>query len=359
MQRRILRLGLLGVAPVLSLTGLLSATILAGPSPQKKAAPFPLSLFEQAKPEDYIDEAACARCHKKAHANLQPSPHRSFVSDTSLPIDKQGCQSCHGPGGPHVEHRLNPEDRYNYVISYTRVTPMQAAMACMRCHNDTMTLAHFKRTGHGRANVGCVSCHTMHQDPHDRPPQGDQLLPTPGGKARSNTVKGSTFVQSSVFVARPVRKKLLSADQPALCGQCHQPEINEFRQNFHHPVPEGRLECSDCHEIHPRRDAEKQTAARTRLRPAKELCVRCHAETAGPFIYEHDPVVGLTGEGCMECHRPHGSQNPKMLTTFSRGACAQCHTDKANNHFPGRTCWQAGCHVAIHGSNSDPFFLRR
>ena len=102
----------------------------------------------------------------------------------------------------------------------------------------------------------------------------------------------------------------------------------------------------------------KLAAARTRLR-SRELCVTCHGNVAGPFVYEHDPVVGLTGEGCMECHRPHGSNNPKLLTTFSRGACAQCHTDKANNHFPGRTCWQSGCHVAIHGSNTDPFLLHR
>lgn len=361
MQPRILRLGFLGVAPVLALTGLVSATLLAG-IPQKKAAPFPLSLFEQAKPEDYIDEAACARCHKRAHANLEPSPHKSFVSDPNLPKDKQGCQSCHGPGGPHVEHRLDPEERYKYVISYSRVTPMEGAAACMRCHNDTMTMAHFKRTGHARANIGCVSCHAMHQDPHDRPPQGDMLLPDPANKGKTGKdprVKGDTFPQTSVFVQAAPRRKLLKADEVTLCGQCHKPELNEFRHNFHHPVPEGRLVCSDCHDIHPRRANDQKTAAHTRLRSAKEMCVTCHAETAGPFVYEHDPVVGLTGDGCTECHRPHGSQNPKMLTTFSRGVCAQCHTDKANNHHPGRSCWQAGCHVALHGSNSDPLFLRR
>jgi predicted CXXCH cytochrome family protein len=325
----------------------------------KRPAPFPLNLFEQAKAEDYIDEAACARCHKQAHANLEPSPHRTFVADPSAPKDKQGCQSCHGPGGPHVEHRLDPEERYNYVISYSRVTPAQASMACMRCHDDTMTLAHFKRTGHGKANVSCIACHGIHQDPHGRPPQGDQLLPGPGKKTASGRQKGDTFTRSSVFFNAPPPRKLLKADEPTLCGECHKPELNEFRHNFHHPVPEGRLVCSDCHEVHPRRAAEKQTAAHTRLRPAKEMCVTCHAETAGPFVFEHDPVVGLTGEGCMECHRAHGSQNPKMLSTFSRGVCSQCHTDKANNHFPGRSCWQAGCHVAMHGSNSDPLFLRR
>ena len=49
----------------------------------------------------------------------------------------------------------------------------------------------------------------------------------------------------------------------------------------------------------------------------------------------------------------------RLLNTFSRGQCSQCHSDKGNNHFPGRTCWQSGCHEAIHGSNHDRTLFRR
>lgn len=346
---RKLTIGFLFTCPIFSLSGLLALSAMSAQSP-KKTQPFPLNLFSQAKAEDYVDEAACTGCHETAHANFQLSPHKAYSGDAKLGNGMHGCQSCHGPGTPHIEHLEKEDERYQFVISYARATPMQASAACMRCHNDTMTMAHFRRTGHGRANVGCVSCHAIHQDPHGRLSRKAPF---------DKPVKGSTFGRSSVLNIAPPPRKLLKADEPTLCGQCHQPEINEFRHNFHHPVPEGRLVCSDCHEIHPRRAAEKQTAAHTRLRPAKEMCVTCHAETAGPFVFEHDPVVGLTGDGCMECHRPHGSQNSKMLSTFSRGACANCHTDKSNNHFPGRSCWQAGCHVAVHGSNSDPLFLRR
>jgi predicted CXXCH cytochrome family protein len=73
-------------------------------------------------------------------------------------------------------------------------------------------------------------------------------------------------------------------------------------------------------------------------------------------VYEHDPVAGWMGDGCNDCHRSHGSANPRLLKSFSRGLCAQCHTDKSAAHYPGRTCWRAGCHVSLHGSNTDRLF---
>jgi predicted CXXCH cytochrome family protein len=77
----------------------------------------------------------------------------------------------------------------------------------------------------------------------------------------------------------------------------------------------------------------------------------------GPFAFEHDPAAGWMGDSCVECHRPHGSPNPRMLKLFSRGLCAQCHTDKGVQHYPARNCWESGCHVAHHGSNTNPLFL--
>jgi predicted CXXCH cytochrome family protein len=109
--------------------------------------------------------------------------------------------------------------------------------------------------------------------------------------------------------------------------------------------------CSDCHSPHPTK------ASKVKVDAFKGVCVTCHLEKAGPFIFEHDPVAGFTGSGCQECHKPHGTNNPKMLNSVTRGLCAKCHTDKLATHFPGQTCWTAGCHVASHGSNTSPVFL--
>ncbi|HZO91066.1 MAG TPA: cytochrome c3 family protein [Chthonomonadaceae bacterium] len=352
------RLGFLSLFPALPLLGLVAMCyVLPAPPKTQKLPPFPLSLFAQATPDDYVDEKSCIRCHAKSHNTFVRSPHAPFVNDTRDPIDKHGCQSCHGPGRPHIAHLKNRAELYNYVISYTRATPIQGAMACLRCHADTMTLAHWRRTGHAHADVGCNACHQIHQDLEDT------------DKSAQHSKASTQFPRARVFVAAAEPRKLLKADEATLCGQCHPREVNEFRQNFHHPVPEGRMVCSDCHEIHPRHETERQEAAQPRfgrsqldrihLRGASDMCVTCHPETAGPFVFEHDPVTGLSGDGCLECHRPHGSHNPRLLTLFSRGACNQCHTDKANNHFPGRTCWQTGCHVGVHGSNTDRFLLQR
>lgn len=110
--------------------------------------------------------------------------------------------------------------------------------------------------------------------------------------------------------------------------------------------------CSDCHVPHPTKDSKVRKDA------VKGQCVTCHTEMAGPFVFQHDPVTGHSGDGCQECHKPHGSSNPKMLNSNTRGLCAQCHTEKLGRHYPGQSCWNAGCHVAPHGSNTDPRFLK-
>lgn len=346
---RLLGLTLIFLIPFIGLL----AVSLATPDAKKKPPEFPLSLFKQAKPEDYIDEGNCVECHKEAHASATNSPHAKFVNNPSNPLDRRGCQSCHGPGGPHIAHLKDEDDPYKYVISYTRSKPAESAAACLRCHDDTMTAAHWRRTGHARANVTCVACHQLHfpdrlgkdREPPVDPADKEKPKPAPNGSGKS--------LRAPFYTAAPDPKAMLKADEATLCGQCHKKEIAEFRNNFHHPLPEGRLVCSDCHDVHPNRNAEKH------LRTAKQSCITCHADKAGPFVFEHEPVADQTGDGCLECHRPHGSHNPKLLTTFSRGQCNPCHTDKANNHYPGRTCWQSGCHEAIHGSNHDRTFFRK
>lgn len=291
--------------------------------------PRPLDLFAQAKPEDFIGEKECAQCHRPFAESFDRSPHASYVRDPKLPVEKRGCEACHGPGEIHL---VDVKD-WTKVISFSRLKPKEVALVCLRCHADTMRLSQWHRTAHAQSDTTCTACHQIHRDGEKRAQD----------KVRSDGLK----LMRQVFVTAPEPKALLKADELTLCGSCHQREVNEFRLNFRHPVPEGRLVCSDCHDIHPSKAAHKK------VRGIKEMCITCHAEKAGPFAFEHDPVAGWTGEGCTECHRPHGSQNPRLLKAFSRGLCNQCHTDKGNNHYPGQSCWNAGCHTAVHGSNTD------
>jgi predicted CXXCH cytochrome family protein len=321
----------------------------AGSAKPSGAPTFPQTLWAQAAADDFLGAETCGGCHPGQKASFAKSAHLSYVSDPHLPKDRQGCEACHGPGKNHLEH-LEDADRRKFIVSYSRANAAQTSAACLRCHGSVMRDSEWHRTAHARGNVGCVSCHKIHVD-------------EPGTSASAVAQRQPKDPLSPVFAAKPDPRRLLRADEATLCGSCHRRELAEFKGMSHHPMQEGRIVCSDCHELHPDRHSARRKAASSRVHAdrdiGREVCVTCHAQTAGPFAFEHDPAAGFTGEGCLECHRPHGSNNPRLLTTFSRGVCNQCHTDKAAAHYPGRSCWEAtGCHVAIHGSNTDKQLLK-
>lgn len=290
-------------------------------------------LFARAKEDDFMGDEGCAGCHAEKAANFKASPHAALVADSKLPKNKQGCEGCHGPGGIHQA------DENAEVISFRKMSPQESTAACLRCHAGTLASSHWKTTAHAKAGLACVTCHQIH-------PDSEPTLAAKGLK------KGSANdTKAPIYNAKFEPRALLMASELVVCGQCHGPQAAEFRLATHHPVPEGRMECSDCHATHP------TTKERTKKWTDRDACVKCHADFAGPFVFEHDPVAGHTGEGCVECHKPHGSHNNKMLNSFSRGVCAQCHTEKLSQHYPGQTCWNSGCHVAPHGSNRSRQFL--
>lgn len=97
-----------------------------------------------------------------------------------------------------------------------------------------------------------------------------------------------------------------------------------------------------------------------------EQCSACHREQARPFVFQHEALR----EGCTVCHVPHGSVNAKMLVDRDNNLCLRCHAQTAGGGVAaGRiyigqidhtdrlamgTCWSAGCHTAVHGSNVHP-----
>ena len=59
-----------------------------------------------------------------------------------------------------------------------------------------------------------------------------------------------------------------------------------------------------------------------------ELCLQCHTEKRGPFLWEHAPVR----ENCLNCHNPHGSNHDKLLVAKQPYLCQRCHL---NTRHPG------------------------
>jgi predicted CXXCH cytochrome family protein len=210
--------------------------------------------------------------------------------------------------------------------------------ACYDCHTN-ITRA-FTASPHARIHVegaamrnqsGCESCHGP----------GSKHIEAGGGRGQ--------------FIVNP-RKDSMA------CFQCHLQTHAEFNLPHHHPVIEGRMNCVQCHDPHGA-DIFKPAGGLAMARQ-NESCAECHREQTRPFVFEHEALR----EGCTVCHNPHGSMNRKMLVESDPNLCLKCHAQVQHagtgEIFIGTvrhtlllrqgTCWSAGCHTAVHGSNVHP-----
>lgn len=310
MKRRLL----LSVTMIAVLAGFWNVEITqaAGQSGQSATTP---SQQAATNAPNYAGSDSCTICHGDLAKNFTSNPHsRLALMHGGKEIT---CESCHGPSQAHIDSG----GVASKTFQFSKATPKQVEEKCLSCHVGEHP--NFERTAHGDAGVSCISCHSMH-------------------KFEPQTV-------------------LLKMKQPNLCYQCHTDIKSSFSQPFHHKVPEGLMQCSDCHDPHGTfRDKLLKSSA-----DQNAVCVKCHAETAGPFVYEHPP---LKLEGCTSCHFPHGSPNARLLTRNNvNSMCLQCHTASMNFTAPGTPSFhnQANqyqactvCHVQIHGSNASSVFFK-
>jgi len=155
---------------------------------------------------------------------------------------------------------------------------------------------------------------------------------------------------------------MLKMNDPQLCISCHSEVKPAFSSPFHHKVLEGAMRCSDCHNPHGGFELKQARLATG----GDAACMKCHADKQGPFTYEHAPVKT---EGCVACHTPHGSSNPRLLRYAAvNQLCLTCHSvahdvgaiepagPQHNQNAQYANC--TACHVKIHGSRTSPVFFR-
>ncbi|HLB58979.1 MAG TPA: DmsE family decaheme c-type cytochrome [Bdellovibrionota bacterium] len=256
----------------------------------------------------FAEEIRCEMCHKDSVASFVSSHH---FKAWEAKKDEASCSICHGGLDEHLK---NPSK--DTIISFrkdSKKTPEEKNKQCLSCHARNKEVAMWQTGIHKKNDLSCTSCHQMH--------------------------KGREAAKPKVET----------------CLSCHLDIKAKMRRNSHHPVKEGKLSCTDCHNPHGTVNKHNLIAN------GNEVCYKCHSEKRGPFIWEHDPVV----ENCNICHDVHGSRQPKLLVEKVPNLCQDCHDwsrhpgnayDNTNQfagtapatQFIARSC--LNCHSTIHGS---------
>jgi len=265
----------------------------------------------------------CAGCHQEAHASIADTFH-------GKKNDAMGsmCQACHGDASAHLQDPA----KNRMVNKFAHASPVEKSAVCLTCHSANRHLSFWESGKHSKNDVACTDCHNIHD--------------------KSKSLSVSPFVTT----ARPIE-----AD---ICGNCHKQIRNATLKPSHHPILEGKVKCSDCHNPH-----GALTPMMLKQETVNQQCYSCHADKRGPFVHSHPPVE----ENCVTCHNPHGSSHEKLLNDKAPNLCQDCHvTGKHPTNFYGsgqawilpngaqntapstrfiaRGC--LNCHNSIHGSNA-------
>jgi len=258
------------------------------------------------------DEEVCFDCHEETvTAFYNTSFHGRAWAATE--DQESGCESCHGSADQHMEADEPSKETIKTFGSASLQSPDEQSQLCLTCHKKWTKLTFWEMGAHQENGVTCVACHGIHQS------------------------------RSAVL-------------QPTTCFTCHRDVRSDANKISHHPIIEGKVDCSDCHNPHGTLYKSMIVAEST-----NQLCYTCHADKRGPWIWEHPPVE----EDCAICHTPHGSRHETLLVERITSLCQDCHTRHhvVDNKltFPvnddgnakrdlGRGCIE--CHHAIHGSSN-------
>jgi DmsE family decaheme c-type cytochrome len=264
-------------------------------------------------------DARCTGCHDEtdeAPVLAIAKTRHGMRGDARTP----SCTNCHGESELHVNKPANAKERPKPDRMFGWKGKASDAhvqnQACESCHESSKRI-HWKGSAHQSNDVSCASCHQVH-------------------------------------AAKD--KVLAKATQTEVCYTCHKQQRAQMQRISHHPVPEGKMACSSCHNPHGGTGNSNLLQA-----TVNETCYTCHQEKRGPFLLEHPPAR----EDCTNCHTPHGSNHTPLLKARVPWLCQECHlapqhpsTAYSGTGVPptggaqqllGKAC--ANCHQQVHGSN--------
>lgn len=273
-------------------------------------------LAQDAQPDD----ATCLGCHDGVDATLRMTIHR-LSSETKRTEPTIACVSCHTGGATHIE-----DPNRDNIGNPARLTGFDALGLCSSCHVPHPEMQNYGKNGHNLLQYNCSSCHLVH-----------------AGK-----------------------NALLRDDQALFCLDCHGTVKTELMRRSAHPVRQQNVTCISCHRMVQAGDMDQGYNL-------NRVCEDCHSDIVGPYLYDHEAVHGWSaeGNGCSDCHNPHGSENDKLLRQPMNEMCRQCHAVPGHAFAPTtvpqhRALTSTGdfsrfncieCHTDVHGSNDNERLL--
>jgi thiol-disulfide isomerase/thioredoxin len=224
--------------------------------------------------QEKTGEAKCVTCHVTG----MDTPTGFVLGDHGSALAEVGCESCHGPGGPHAGQR---PDR-------------------------------------AEARAVCVSCHDAE---HSVAFDLDRALPHIDHFAGLAMDDDAYRAQREALVEGRAERPLLAFPEGAnqgnaACKACHPAQVKAFKKDPHSKARKTLAErgsdqdpaCMECHVL-PKQDPATEAA---HFFDGSIGCEQCH----GPGEKHvqsgsKDDIVGL-GESCPEC--------------IIEGICGSCHT---------------------------------
>lgn len=273
---------------------------------------------ETPRPAAKPESADCRGCHEEK-LTLSDRTRHAGVAD--------GCFACHKGAEDHLAGQMDGKGTPGPSIG--KMTANESNAACLSCHESDHHPT-WEGSAHARRGLACTECHSVH-----------------GFKSRT--------------------AQLTAATEAATCESCHTAVRAKGMRTSHHPVREGLMTCGSCHNPH---DGSRPKMIKADW--VNELCLQCHTEKRGPFLWEHAPVR----ENCLSCHDAHGSNHDKLLVAKQPYLCQRCHmnTRHPGTFYDGRVAGGSlatatnraaehsckNCHQYVHGGNapSGPYLGR-
>lgn len=319
-----------GVAFTLLLAGAMFTVAHAADTTKKAVA------VREVAPEQEI----CKGCHEAQVAGYASTLHAQKGN-----LKGPDCQTCHGDATEHIKAGGGRGVGGILGFGNKKITAAKKSAVCLTCHENNRNLAYWDSGKHKQNDVSCNSCHSLHGKPS-------------GGANVALTRNNNPIIGAITTTVRDLEHET--------CMACHKDKRAQFNKPSHHPLVEGKIKCSDCHNPH-----GALTNVMLKAENTNDLCNSCHVDKRGPWIHEHPPV----SENCAICHQPHGSNHQRLLSFNPPELCTECHKSggtSAASHsgvtvtgqpmsnplaqpggtqrFMARGC--VNCHRQIHGSNA-------